>query len=143
LGLLRYARDQDLAFAEYQEVQELWQASKKALEVERTRLEREAEAERKRSHFRAKIIGALVLAAVLLTITLVWAEVQRRRADSELKKAETTQSLYLASVARGGRAEGDVGTALLLAIEALSDSNGIARPYVGAAMGRRNRQAAR
>jgi uncharacterized protein YjbI with pentapeptide repeats len=40
----RYARDKDLAFEEYREVKLLWQASKRALELERARPQREIQA---------------------------------------------------------------------------------------------------
>jgi hypothetical protein len=40
----RYARDKDSASQEYRAIEELWQASKKALKLERTRLERAAKA---------------------------------------------------------------------------------------------------
>jgi MAP3K TRAFs-binding domain len=43
----RYARDKSLAAEEYREVEELWRASKRALESHRTRLEREAQAAKK------------------------------------------------------------------------------------------------
>jgi hypothetical protein len=49
------------------------------------------------------------------------AEWERDRADAELKKAQMTQSLFLANLARERRADGDVGTAILLALEALPD----------------------
>ena len=51
---------------------------------------------------------------------------ERDRADAELKKAQTTQSLFLAASARQQALAGDAGTALLLALETLSDD----RPYV-------------
>ena len=44
------------------------------------------------------------------------------RAEAELRKAQTTQSLFLADLARQQRTAGDAGTALLLALEALPDS---------------------
>jgi hypothetical protein len=112
----RYVRDQDLASAEYQEVQELWEASK--------------EAARKRLRLQYIASASIVLAAALLTATLLVAWVQWQRAESELEKSQTTQSMFLAFVARERRTEGDAGTALLLALEALPDSTGIARPYV-------------
>ncbi len=53
------------------------------------------------------------------------------RADSELKKAQTTQSRFLADLARQQRTAGDAGTAALLALEALPDHTaGTNRPYV-------------
>jgi hypothetical protein len=126
----RYARDDDLADAEYLEVRELWQASKKALELERTRLQRETEAANKRLRFQYGVSAAMVLAATLLALTLIVAWVQWHRAESELKKSQTTQSLFLASLAHEQRTEGDSGTALLLALEALPDiAIGIDRPY--------------
>jgi hypothetical protein len=56
---------------------------------------------------------------------------EKERADGELKKAQTTQSQFLAALARRERAEGDAATAILLALEALPDDTaGIARPYI-------------
>src|SRR5262249_22928924 len=56
---------------------------------------------------------------------------QRSRADAALQLAQTTQSLFLADLARQQRTAGDAGTAILLALEALPDGTaGIARPYV-------------
>ena len=53
------------------------------------------------------------------------------RADRELMKAQTTQSRFLADLARQQRAAGDAGTAVLLALEALPDhAAGTNRPYV-------------
>jgi len=49
------------------------------------------------------------------------AERERDRAEAELKKAQMTQSLFLANLARQQRDDGDVGTAILLALEALPD----------------------
>jgi hypothetical protein len=54
-----------------------------------------------------------------------------KRADGELVKAQTTQSLFLADLARQRRTAGDAGTAVLLALEALPDeAGGVARPYL-------------
>ena len=59
------------------------------------------------------------------------AQAEKQRADGELKKAQRTQSLFLADLARQKRSEGDATTAGLLALEALPDSQGeVARPYV-------------
>jgi hypothetical protein len=56
---------------------------------------------------------------------------EKRRADRELVKAQTTQSLFLADLARQQRTAGDAGTAALLALEALpDDTTETARPYV-------------
>jgi energy-coupling factor transporter ATP-binding protein EcfA2 len=55
---------------------------------------------------------------------------EKDRADAELKKAQTAQSLFLANSARQQRSEGDVGTAALLALEALASAVGNDRPYV-------------
>ncbi len=53
------------------------------------------------------------------------------RAERELQKAQTTQSLFLADLARQHRTAGDAGTAVLLALEALPDyAAGTNRPYV-------------
>src|SRR5215475_11149851 len=46
---------------------------------------------------------------------------EKKRADRELVKAQTTQSLFLADLARQQRTAGDASTAALLAIEALPD----------------------
>ena len=76
----RYARDKDLASEDYRDIEELWQASKKALEVERTRLQREAEAANERAEiarqlaeeraqqlrFQRRVSAVAVLAALLL-----------------------------------------------------------------------------
>jgi hypothetical protein len=56
---------------------------------------------------------------------------ERDRADARLAEAQTTQSRFLADLARQERTLGDTGTALLLALEGLPDDTaGIARPYV-------------
>jgi WD40 repeat protein len=56
---------------------------------------------------------------------------EKQRADRQLREAQTTQSLFLADLARQQRAAGDAGSAVLLALEALPDDTaGIARPYV-------------
>jgi hypothetical protein len=56
------------------------------------------------------------------------ATASERRASEE---RQTTQSLFLADLARQQRAAGDAGTAVLLALEALPDDTaGITRPYV-------------
>ena len=47
------------------------------------------------------------------------------------RRQQTTQSLFLANLARQRRAEGDAGTAILLALAALPDPGAkIVRPYV-------------
>jgi hypothetical protein len=162
----RYARDKDSAPQEYQDIQELWQASKKALELERTRLQREAEAANERAEmqrqlaeeraqqlgFQRRVSAVALVAAVVLALLggfawIQWevaaqqrerADAERERADGELKKAQRTQSMFLANqsmflanVARQRREEGDAGTAVLLALEALPDLGAeIVRPYV-------------
>ena len=51
------------------------------------------------------------------------------RADSELKKAQLTQSLFLADLANQKARAGDIGTGVLLALEALlPDASGTERP---------------
>jgi hypothetical protein len=56
---------------------------------------------------------------------------EKQRADRELVKAQTTQSLFLGDLARQQRTAGDAGTAVLLALEALPDEAAeIARAYV-------------
>ena len=59
------------------------------------------------------------------------AEAERGRANSELKKAQMTQSLFLADLAHQQRTASDAGTAVLLALEALPDrAAGTTRAYV-------------
>ena len=59
------------------------------------------------------------------------AETERQRADGELKKAQRTQSLFLADLAQQQRTAGDAATAVLLALEALPDRTaGATRPFV-------------
>ena len=54
-----------------------------------------------------------------------------KRADTRLAEAQTTQSRFLADLARQRRTAGDAGTALLLALGGLPDDTaGITRPYV-------------
>jgi hypothetical protein len=56
---------------------------------------------------------------------------EKRRADRELVKAQTTQSLFLTDLARQQLTAGDAGTAALLALEALPDEAAdVARPYL-------------
>jgi hypothetical protein len=102
---------------------------------------REREETRRNWLFRA-VTGASILFAVAAATALSFyrstveqklyadgqaehAREQTRLAESELRKSQTTQSLFLASLAREGRAEGDAGAALLLALEALPDSASI------------------
>src|SRR5262249_1422406 len=109
-------------------------------------------AEKGRLRFQRRISAVAVLAALFMAITGVFAWVQwgdaasardkataaesrasaeKERADGELKKAQGTQSLFLANLAQQRRAEGDVGTAILLTLAALPDpSAAIVRPYV-------------
>ena len=59
------------------------------------------------------------------------ARAEKDRADGELRKAQRTQSLFLADLARQQRSAGDAATAVLLALGALPDRTaGIARLYV-------------
>ncbi|WP_407116188.1 TIR domain-containing protein [Bradyrhizobium sp. LMG 9283] len=59
------------------------------------------------------------------------AESERARADDELKKAQKTESLFLAALANQLRSGGDAGTAVLFALEALPDPTARpVRPYV-------------
>jgi Tol biopolymer transport system component len=55
------------------------------------------------------------------------AQKQKERADNELHRAQTTEALYLASLARQRRTTGDAGTAILLALEALDIATGTTR----------------
>ena len=148
----RYARDKDSANAEYREIEELWQASKSALEVERTRLERDAQAANERAaierqlaeervrrsmqrlRFQRGVSAAAFVVALLMAISGFFGWLQWERADTELRKSQTTQSLFLANLARQQRAQRDAGTAILLALEALPDAaGGITRPYAAEA----------
>jgi WD40 repeat protein len=55
---------------------------------------------------------------------------EKQRADIELTEAQTTQSRFLADLAQQRSADGDAGTAILLALNALPDRQaGITRPY--------------
>ncbi len=77
----RYARDRDLASAEYHEVQELWQASKEALEREATyhRLER--------------ILNELKeMNQRILTISEEGAEIRKQTAELQFQAAEINKS---------------------------------------------------
>ena len=75
-----------------------------------------------------RAITSLLVAAASLVAAYVVNDA-RKIADIELKKAQTTQSLFLAELARQHNAEGNAGLAILLALAALPDT-GIARPYV-------------
>jgi len=56
---------------------------------------------------------------------------EQTKALANLREAQIAQSLYLAGLAHKRRAEGDAGTAMLLALEALPDADaGVDRPYV-------------
>ena len=55
---VRYARHKESASEEYEEIEELWQASKKALEVERTRLQRETRAAEERAEMERQLAVA-------------------------------------------------------------------------------------
>jgi predicted NACHT family NTPase len=101
-------------------------------------------ASRNRARVRQRLVAAAAILffilAVAATVTGVWAyrsqqeavraerraSEERDRADARLKQAQTTQSLFLAASARQQGTAGDAGTAILLALEALSDD----RPYV-------------
>jgi WD40 repeat protein len=138
----RYVRDRELAGEEYQEVSALWDASQKALELEHTRLERELDEEKGRSVQLLRVQRFMTLTAALVALIMAVAGVsswilrqqatrEGQRADAELEKALRTHSLFLAEVARQERAEGDAGTAILLALAALPDpGTGDHRPYV-------------
>jgi hypothetical protein len=67
----RYARDKDLASAEYREIEELWEASKKALEIERKRLQQDAEAAGRRARRAFWALMAAVSMVVLLVLVLI------------------------------------------------------------------------
>src|SRR5215831_5706164 len=81
--------------------------------------------------------GALAATLIMMLIGgfawFQWAEADRAKllAQKGIKDLQTTQSLFLAGVARQQRTAGDAGTAILLSLEALPDSDaGITRPYV-------------
>jgi hypothetical protein len=81
--------------------------------------------------------GALAATLIMMVIggfaRFQWAEADRANllAQKGIKDLQTTQSLFLAGVARQQRTAGDAGTAILLSLEALPDSDaGITRPYV-------------
>ena len=116
--------------------------SSEAREAERAerqqqrRREREAEQEKaeaqaryaRRMRVAAVLSGALALVAVIFSVMAYQASI---RADGELMKAQVTQSLFLADLANDQREAGDVGTAMLLALEALPGTASVpARPYV-------------
>jgi WD40 repeat protein len=95
-------------------------------------------AKERQLRFQRRVSIGAVAAALLMTAVggfawFQWGEATKaeRRADRELVKAQTTQSLFLADLARQQRTGGDAGTAALLALEALPDDTaGVARPYV-------------
>jgi tetratricopeptide (TPR) repeat protein len=88
----RYARDKDLALAEYREIEELWEASKKALEIERKRLQQDAEAAGKRARrtFWALIAAVSIVVVLALVLTaggfLAWHE-EAKRANKDAAQA--------------------------------------------------------
>ena len=96
----------------------------RSIAVDRALKERQLRLQRRMTY------GALA-AALLMTAVGGFAWFQWGRADRELVKAQTTQSLFLADLARQQRTAGDAGTAILLALEALPDDTArIARPYI-------------
>jgi hypothetical protein len=88
--------------------------------------------------FQRRVTLGAIAAALLMAVIGVFAGWQwndaaseRDRADTKLAEAQTTQSRFLADLARQRRMAGDAGTALLLALEGLPDDTaGIARYYV-------------
>ena len=115
---VRYARHKELASEEYEEIEELWQASKKALEVERTRLQRETRAAEERAEMerqlavaaaqrktnRRTLIGAIACGAlaIMAIIQAIFAETQKIRVQEEKARAEqaATRADQEAKVAR-------------------------------------------
>src|SRR5262249_43951019 len=94
-------------------------------------------ASRNRARVRQRLMAAAAIfffiLAVAATVAGFQAYVSQQEAVRALKQAQTTQSLFLAGVARQQRIDGDAGTATLLSLEALPDSNArIIRPYVPA-----------
>jgi WD40 repeat protein len=88
-------------------------------------------AKERQLRFQRRVSIGGVAAALLMTVVSGFAWFQWGRADRELVKAQTTQSLFLADLARQRRTAGDAGTAALLALEALPDDTAeIARPYL-------------
>jgi WD40 repeat protein len=83
----RYARDKESASDEYEEIEELWQASKKALEVERTRLQRETRAAKERAEMERQ------LAVAELNTRLA---MEREKATEEKRERELIQARKLA-----------------------------------------------
>src|SRR5262249_38608610 len=85
----------------------------------------------------AEPIKLMVYGAVLAIPLLIYrslyleADLQRKIAEAQRDRALTQQSLFLANLAYQQRTAGDAGIALLLALEALPDSEaGITRPYL-------------
>jgi WD40 repeat protein len=94
----------------------------RSIAVDRAAKERQLRLQRRMTY------GALA-AALLMTVVGGFAWFQWGEAARARDKAQTTQSLFLADLAR--QHHGDSGTAILLALEALPDgTDGIARPYV-------------
>src|SRR5262249_29885929 len=113
--------------------------SSETREVERAEREQqrqrllEAQREQEKARFQARYawrmlavgIAAVVLIlgfAVLAIYQAREATEEKNRADNELQKAQTTEARYLAALARQRRKSGDAGTAILLALEALSNN---------------------
>jgi hypothetical protein len=90
---------------------------------------------RNRARVRQRLMAAAAIFFFILTVAATGAGFQayvsKQEAVRALKQAQTTQSLFLAGAARQQRIGGDAGTATLLSLEALPDSNAsITRPYV-------------
>jgi hypothetical protein len=152
----RYARDAESASAEYEEVQKLWQASQQALEQERARLGREAEAKamveasrRVAQRTLAGLAAAVVLALIAIASGIYArfqrdeanlqrsaAEEQETLAEANFREAQKTESYFRAAQAK--EAGADAVTAALLALEGLPDSTSAdvtyrTRPFVNEA----------
>src|SRR5262249_39711372 len=98
--------------------------SRRELAAEQEKAEAQARYAR-RMRWAAVFSGALAVAAIGAGVVAFRAkqdaEIQAKRADRELMKAQMLQSQSLASRAQERQKTGDGGTALALAIEALPD----------------------
>ena len=100
-------------------------------------------AARRSTQVRVTLAAAVLLVAVAAGAAWQWREAVSQRekaviatadAEHQLKMTQTTQSLFLADLARQRTEAGDAGTAMLLALEALpDDAAGRSRLYLPAA----------
>jgi DNA-binding beta-propeller fold protein YncE len=104
---------------------------RRSLAADRAAKERQLRLQRRVSI--GAVAAALLMAIIGVFAWFQWGEADRAKllAQKGIKDLQTTQSLFLAGVARQQRAAGNAGTAILLSLEALPDSDaGITRPYV-------------